>query len=894
MTLADLQSNISISAQNAVTGDINWVTGYTGFSSDFRLQAGWYIALKIDASTIEGALEGATITATYHGRDVTLDSDQIIIIRLAEGEDSITFTANKEGYTEGRLTLDFSGLDKQEVNQSVYLTSDTTGITISPMQFGNTKTISGQVPWDSTTSTNVMQLTAYPFFDVPSGTTYSLEGTYEGAGANIQITDGTFSTLDELDMTFSVPSEMIGQTNATFILMFEDPDSNRDYFTYDVTGLTLAPDPRPKVNITSDTQGITISPSTYATSKTATGQVPYDTTAQGNVLSIALTTSGTLPTGPYTIEVFAQGDVMQQPIWYVTGASTIPQTIPIPLTSNEVGTGKYITINTSGANDPEFSIITIDTSALTLETSPNLRPYIDFADNITYNNVTYTQSDFTSNSGTITRNSNNNNIIIDGATFKRASLDGGTTYGYYFLYTSLDNGAKTYDNKDIVGASMWSSIGGKSLVQPSMDSAPQKGLFQIGDVWSTPTGSNISIKTPTDSIGASITFQNCTFENKGPTPAGRDGIYVDYSGFTYNNVNYNASDFITGGTITRGSSDNNITITGATLKWNPLQGETTNAYYLPLIKNNSGQMVGSTGGIEVYAPIAKVQANWSISGNMGNFIDGTGTDVFVIKINSTDSSFNNYPIIIQNINESGSFASVNLKLENCTFEPAPTPVQAPDFSGIMAGDYGASALFEQTANYVTYYGYIPDGNYATSLASTTELTYVDSTITSGHTQYNYTMTDDPGGGDTEGIGYLTPSDPSNPYFGSRNWVDTGDNSYIIMWPGNGVNLSGGGTGTDYIYGDNVFNAFAQTGSTYNAYIAIWNATTLGDYHYIIKGFDHSTVVDISNSSMLIFALPNVTSNMSGRSIKFHLYNSTKTDYIIINIDISGVTATQVN
>lgn len=238
------------------------------------------------------------------------------------------------------------------------------------MQFGNTKTISGQVPWDSTTSSNVMQLTAYPFFDVPSGTTYSLEGTYNGVGANIQITDGTFSTLDELDLTFSVPSEMIGQTGATFILMFEDPDNNRDYFTYDVTGLTLAPDPTPRVNITSDTTNVTISPSTYATSKTATGQVPYDTTAQGNVLSVALTTSGTIPTGPYTIEVFAQGDVMQQPIWYVAGASTIPQSIPIPLTSSNVGTGKYITINISGANDPEFNIITIDTSALTLAPVP--------------------------------------------------------------------------------------------------------------------------------------------------------------------------------------------------------------------------------------------------------------------------------------------------------------------------------------------------------------------------------------------------------------------------------------------------------------------------------------------------------------------------------------------
>jgi hypothetical protein len=34
MTLADLQSNISISADNAVTGEIEWCSGYTGFSDD--------------------------------------------------------------------------------------------------------------------------------------------------------------------------------------------------------------------------------------------------------------------------------------------------------------------------------------------------------------------------------------------------------------------------------------------------------------------------------------------------------------------------------------------------------------------------------------------------------------------------------------------------------------------------------------------------------------------------------------------------------------------------------------------------------------------------------------------------------------------------------------------
>lgn len=431
------------------------------------------------------------------------------------------------------------------------------------------------------------------------------------------------------------------------------------------------------MNITSADSKTTITPSTFNVAKAATGQAPYNTTNSYNYLALNLAYSGTWDQNYYKIVVYDDSatQIWDSPVY--AGSTNLPMVVGInPITSSNIGTGKYIDITiysgeTAQSQSTAVNTIRIDTSALTLETSPNLRQYIDFADNITYNNVTYAQSDFTSNLGTITRNSNNDNITIDGATFKRVSLDGGTTYGYYFLYTSLDNGAKTYDNKDIVGVSIWTNGGGKAIVQPSWDSAPEKGLFQIGDVWSTPTGSNISINTTTGGIGASITFQNCTFENKGPTPAGRDDIYVDYSGFTYNNVNYNASDFITGGTITRDNNDNNITITGATFKWNPLQGETTNAYYLPLIKNNSGQMINSIEGTKIYTPIAKVQANWSISGNMENFINGTGTDVFVIKINSTASSFDNYSIIIQNVYESASYASVNLKLENCTFEAAP-------------------------------------------------------------------------------------------------------------------------------------------------------------------------------------------------------------------------------
>lgn len=370
MTLADLQSNISISAQNAVTGDIEWCSGYTQFSTDIGEQAGWYLALQVTPD-----VEDATVTAAYNGTIRELDNN-IFIIRLAEGEDSITFTANKEGYTEGRLTLDLSGLTKEALTQNIlYTASLTNGVTVSPLQFGESKTITGQVPWNTTDNANIFNISMRPFEMVAPGTPWSI------ASNGVELAEGTFSTITPdsgspysfTGAKLTVTQEIISAQNPYLVVTVrpdaEDPTKNF-YSSMNIGALTLAPDPRPKVNITSNTTNVTISPSTYATSKTATGQVPYDTTTQKNILSLALTTSGTLPTGPYTIEVFAQGDVTQQPIWHVAGASTIPQSIPIPLTSSEVGTGKYITVNTSGANDPEFNVITIDTSALTLEAAP--------------------------------------------------------------------------------------------------------------------------------------------------------------------------------------------------------------------------------------------------------------------------------------------------------------------------------------------------------------------------------------------------------------------------------------------------------------------------------------------------------------------------------------------
>lgn len=75
-----MQTNVVV-GQNAITGTLKYVTGYTGFSEDPELQSGNYIALKLDTDV------DATITVELVGGEsgpVTLDTDKNIVIRVTD------------------------------------------------------------------------------------------------------------------------------------------------------------------------------------------------------------------------------------------------------------------------------------------------------------------------------------------------------------------------------------------------------------------------------------------------------------------------------------------------------------------------------------------------------------------------------------------------------------------------------------------------------------------------------------------------------------------------------------------------------------------------------------------------------------------------------------------
>lgn len=96
----DLQSSIAI-ANGEITGTLNYVTGYTGFSSKTKEQKGNFIALHIENESADEIYAG--ISPSESGKElVKLDPDGIIIIRVADHEaQEIRVEVVKNGVHDG-------------------------------------------------------------------------------------------------------------------------------------------------------------------------------------------------------------------------------------------------------------------------------------------------------------------------------------------------------------------------------------------------------------------------------------------------------------------------------------------------------------------------------------------------------------------------------------------------------------------------------------------------------------------------------------------------------------------------------------------------------------------------------------------------------------------------
>lgn len=98
-SVTDLQTDIVVGT-DSITGTLKHVTGYTGYSGDVTEQEGNFLALHAKdpmAEKITVEVIGGT-----HGA-VTLDEDGIAIARITSTEQSIKYTAYKNGAKEEKV-----------------------------------------------------------------------------------------------------------------------------------------------------------------------------------------------------------------------------------------------------------------------------------------------------------------------------------------------------------------------------------------------------------------------------------------------------------------------------------------------------------------------------------------------------------------------------------------------------------------------------------------------------------------------------------------------------------------------------------------------------------------------------------------------------------------------
>lgn len=104
----DLQTGITIN-ENNITGTLNYVTGYTEFSSNVSEQSGNYLALKVDFTPADAVTTVEVVGGTKGA--VTLDEDKNIVLLIKNTTQSVKVITSKDGaqkektYTLSGLTL---------------------------------------------------------------------------------------------------------------------------------------------------------------------------------------------------------------------------------------------------------------------------------------------------------------------------------------------------------------------------------------------------------------------------------------------------------------------------------------------------------------------------------------------------------------------------------------------------------------------------------------------------------------------------------------------------------------------------------------------------------------------------------------------------------------------
>lgn len=104
-----MQSNISVS-DFSITGTLNYVSGYTGFSSDENEQSGNFLALKITPTPTDVDASFRLLNGTHEEYRAIDTSDWTIVVRITDpSTQEIEVKCVKDGETK-LFTYSLEGL----------------------------------------------------------------------------------------------------------------------------------------------------------------------------------------------------------------------------------------------------------------------------------------------------------------------------------------------------------------------------------------------------------------------------------------------------------------------------------------------------------------------------------------------------------------------------------------------------------------------------------------------------------------------------------------------------------------------------------------------------------------------------------------------------------------
>lgn len=107
-TIGDFQANVTVGSEG-IGGTLKFIDDYTSAGYVGDEASGNYLVVHASVPDVDDVTITAEVIGGVHG-PVTLDSDGILIVRIANTTQQIKFIASKDGYADVSRTFRLNGL----------------------------------------------------------------------------------------------------------------------------------------------------------------------------------------------------------------------------------------------------------------------------------------------------------------------------------------------------------------------------------------------------------------------------------------------------------------------------------------------------------------------------------------------------------------------------------------------------------------------------------------------------------------------------------------------------------------------------------------------------------------------------------------------------------------